>query len=168
MKEEFIEISIIDEKGEKIDSITIDGKPYGYFMKKGKRKVSSIREPKGGIVQDYYVLTFNEIEPVFSYLGYTQKEIAEVLEISPSTLSRWKKNDKEPLLGKLQSKLVLYIDEIICKGVRLFGSEEKFKVWLKTPNFALGDKKPVELLKDPYEVEKVDNAIEAMSWGSLI
>lgn len=60
------------------------------------------------------------------------------------------------------------IDHIITKGIRIFGSEEKFKEWLHTTNQALGDKKPIELLKDPYGIEVVDNAIEAMSWGNIM
>lgn len=105
---------------------------------------------------------------MFNYLGYSQKEVAEVLEIDTSTISRWNKLQKDELLGKFQSKAIRHIDEIIAKGIKIFGSEENFKVWLNTPNYGLGEIKPIELLKDPYEIELVDNALEAMSWGNFI
>lgn len=174
MKEEIVEIAILDEKGEKIDSIVVADEYYGYFLArkragaKENRVAFSKRRAKINFVLTEGILSFHEIEPVFSYLGFTQKAIAEILEVSPSTLSRWRKNDKGPLTGRLRSKFILHLDEIIGKGVKLFGSEEKFKLWLKTPNYALGGKEPVELLKDPYEMEKIDNAIEAMSWGNMM
>ena len=112
------------------------------------------------------VLAFGQIKPMIKYLGYSQQEVANILEVDPSTLSRWKKEDKP--IGKLRSKTMYDIDHIITKGIRIFGSEENFKEWLYTTNYALGDKKPVELLKDPYGIEMVDSAIEAMSWGNVM
>jgi putative toxin-antitoxin system antitoxin component (TIGR02293 family) len=166
------EINILGNKGDKIGSLTLD--KYGsYFIDKGRRRMegtqSQGRSAKKGSVPltDAYVLCFNETEPVFNYLGYNQKEVAEILEINASTIYRWKKSKKSEPLGKLQSKVILQIDEIIAKGIKIFGSEEGFKVWLDMPNYALGDIKPIELLKDPYNIEIVDNAIEAMSWGNI-
>jgi putative toxin-antitoxin system antitoxin component (TIGR02293 family) len=168
MKGEIGELRILGKTGEKIDSIIIVDKYHRHFLLRDRRKASPIKKNKDGLGPAHDVLSFYEIEPVFSYLGLTQKEIAEILEVSPTTLSRWKKNGKEPFIGKLRSKFIWQIDEVIAKGVKLFGSEENFKVWLDAPNFALGGRKPVELLKDPYAVEKVDNAIEAMAWGNLM
>lgn len=60
------------------------------------------------------------------------------------------------------------IDETIGKGVSFFGTEEKLKNWLNTSNYALGNKKPKELLKNPYHIETVSNAVEGMSWGNFV
>ncbi|HCN36597.1 MAG TPA: antitoxin, partial [Bacteroidetes bacterium] len=40
------------------------------------------------------------------------------------------------------------IAEVVNIGIDFFGNFEKFKLWLETPNFALGNIKPLELLKD--------------------
>ncbi|MGK7395469.1 MAG: antitoxin Xre/MbcA/ParS toxin-binding domain-containing protein [Candidatus Cyclobacteriaceae bacterium M3_2C_046] len=116
----------------------------------------------------YATLKFKQTESVFQYLGYNQKEIADILEIDASTLSRWKKSKKDESLNRLQTKVVLDIDQLIAKGIRIFGSEENLKGWLNSPNFALGDVAPIELIKDPYGIEMADSALEAISWGNFI
>ena len=111
------------------------------------------------------VLMLSELNELINYLGYTKQEVAEMFEVDPSTLSRWQQ-DKP--IGKLRSKAMYDIDHIIAKGVRLFGSKTILKEWLSTTNYALGDQKPLDLLKDAYGITMVDNAIEAMSWGNFV
>jgi putative toxin-antitoxin system antitoxin component (TIGR02293 family) len=112
------------------------------------------------------ILKYGEINPIIQYLGYSQQEMAMVLEVDPSTLSRWKKEDKP--IGKLRSKTMFDMDYLITKGIRVFGSDKNFKGWLNAINYSLGDKRPIELIKDPFGIELVDNAIEALSWGNVI
>lgn len=109
---------------------------------------------------------YNQIKPLLNFLGYNQGDSSELLETNASTLSRWKNSEKPVDIGKLRSKVVLDIDEIIAKGVRIFGNEQLFQDWLNTTNYSLGDAKPVDLLKDIYSIELVEDAIDALSWGS--
>jgi putative toxin-antitoxin system antitoxin component (TIGR02293 family) len=111
-------------------------------------------------------LLYGQIKPIMEYLGYSIQEMADILEVNSSTISRWKKDDKP--IGKMRSKTIYDMDRILSKGIGIFGSEPAFKKWLSTSNYALGDKKPLELLKDPYGIELVENAIEAMSWGNIV
>ncbi len=111
---------------------------------------------------------YDQIKPLLDFLGYNQGDSSELLETNASTLSRWKNSDKPVDIGKLRSKIVLDIDEIISKGVRIFGDERLFQDWLNTSNYSLGDVKPVDLLKDVYSIELVEDAIDALSWGSYV
>lgn len=111
---------------------------------------------------------YNQISPLLNFLGYNQGDSSELLETNASTLSRWKNSSKPVDIGKLRSKIMLDIDEIISKGVRVFGSETLFQEWLNTTNHSLGDVKPVDLLKDVYSIELVEDAIDGLSWGSYI
>lgn len=111
---------------------------------------------------------FREVNPLLSYLGYTQGDSSELLETDPSTISRWKNSKKSVDIGKLRSKVLLNLDEIMAKGIRIFGNEELFREWLNTTNYALGDIKPVDLLKDVYSMELVEGALDAMSWGDYL
>lgn len=110
--------------------------------------------------------TYKDVEPMINFFDFNQRESAEFLEVDPATITRWKKNPKN--IGRLRSKNLLDIDEIISKGIRIFGGEEALKEWLNTTNYALGDVAPIELLKDPYGVQLVDEAIEGLSWGSFV
>lgn len=112
--------------------------------------------------------SYSEIQPLLKYLRYTQEESSELLETNASTISRWKNSDKPVDIGKLRSKVMLDIDEIVSKGVRIFGNEELFQEWLNTTNYALGDVRPVELLKNVYSMELIGDTLDAMSWGSYL
>ena len=176
MKRELDEIKILDSKGEEIGSVSFN-MPCGYFIRKERSGTithiqSSLAVAKSQHITppslDKNIISFREAKPVLTYLGLSSMEIAEVLDVNISTLSKWERQEREKFLGKLQSKWILEIDEFIAKGVVFFGSEEGFKSWLTTPNFALGDVKPIKILKDPFELETVNNTFEAMSWGNFI
>lgn len=113
-----------------------------------------------------YELTYMVAQPMLEYLDMSHHEIADLLEIDPSTLSRWKKRDQE--LGRLRSKTLHDLDQIIAKGVRIFGSREAFKMWLTTANTALGGQQPLQLLKNPIHFSTIDNTLESLSWGTFI
>lgn len=127
----------------------------GYFIPDDHTTVS---EP-----QEYY---YRQIDPIIQYLGYSQAEVATLLEVDPSTLSRWRKQDKS--IGKLRTKAVSELDQLIAKGVRIFGSATAFREWLNTTNISLKDQKPVDLLKELDGFELVDEALDALSWGSVM
>lgn len=111
-------------------------------------------------------MSFSETKVLFDFLDYSQHDVAEVMEVDPSTLFRWKKEDK--LLTRLLTKTIKDMDKVIAKGVRIFGAEALFSEWLHTQNHALGHKNPADLMKDPYGLELVDQALESMSWGSFL
>lgn len=111
-------------------------------------------------------LGYFDVLPLIDYLGYNQQDLSQFLDVNASTISRWK--SKNTPLGSLRSKNILEVDQVIAKGVRLFGSRTSFKEWLYAINDALGDVRPIDVLKDPYGVKMVDNALEALSWGSYL
>ena len=119
---------------------------------------NEVREPE--------ILNYGQVETMLEFLGYNQKEAASFLEVDPATISRWKKNKNE--IGKLRTRNLMYVDEIIAKGVRIFGNEVLLKEWLDSTNDALGGSKPVDLLMDPYGVIQVEEAIDALSWGNYL
>lgn len=108
----------------------------------------------------------SETKELFDYLQFSQAEVAEVFEIDPSTLVRWKKEDR--LLSRLLTKSIKDMDKIIAKGIRIFGTEALFQDWLQTTNEALGNQRPIDLMRSPYGVERINQALEAMSWGNIL
>ena len=108
-------------------------------------------------------LYYRNITPLIDFFGFLQKDLADFLHIDSSTITRWKKN--ETAIGVLRSKIIFDVDKIIKNGVRIFGGEQDFREWLDLPNYALGDIRPLEMLKDPYGIEQLDEAIESISWG---
>lgn len=124
-----------------------------------------MKDIPSNLVQEPEVLSYSKVEPMLQFFEYNQKEIANFLEVDPATISRWKKGKNE--IGKLRTKNMFEIDQIVANGIRIFGNEEKFKSWLFTINHSLGGVKPIELLKNPFGAKKVSEAIDALSWGNF-
>lgn len=139
--------------------IEVGIRPYHFF----RSSPSVVNDP----TESYgVVLDFHETGQFFDFLNFTTSDIAEVMEVDPSTLFRWKKEDRK--LSKALTKNLLEMDQIIAKGIRIFGSEELMSEWLHTPNAALAHQKPAYLLKNPYQISLVDQALEAISWGNIL
>jgi len=66
-----------------------------------------------------------------------------------------------------QSEKIIEIVELNNIGLDVFGDMEKFKLWLETPNFSLGNLKPLELLKDSYGKELVISELTNINYGIL-
>lgn len=147
----------IKRSGKSIGEIKVKHQ-NSYFFPEESQDKNILKEPE--------VLTYSAVQPLLEFLAYNQKETAVFLEVDPGTISRWKKGKNE--IGKLRTKNMKDVDEIVAKGIRIFGNEKNFKTWLNTTNDALGDIKPVELIKDPYGVAQVEEAIEALSWGTYL
>lgn len=111
-------------------------------------------------------LKYDELAKVNEFFDFNQEDLAELLHVNPSTISRWKQNNSD--IGLLQSKFIMDIDKIVTIGIRIFGNETNFKEWLNNRNYALGDQKPVDLLTDPYRTELVEDALNALSWGNYM
>lgn len=153
------EWKIVNDKGQVLERISIKPPAQYFFSQSG----SAVMEERGAYNK---TLDFKSTQPLFDFLGFNQQDVAEMMEVDPSTLFRWKKEDKK--LNKLLTKAILDMDKLIAKGIRIFGSEEHFSEWLHTVNYSLGDQRPFDLMKDPYGLELLDDALEAMSWGNVM
>jgi putative toxin-antitoxin system antitoxin component (TIGR02293 family) len=58
--------------------------------------------------------------------------------------------------------------EVTNVGLDVFGDMKKFKLWLETPNFSLGDLKPMDLLKDSYGKELVISELTRINYGIFV
>ncbi len=97
---------------------------------------------------------------------FSEADWAEFLNVSTKTLERYKKASKQ--FKPLQSEKIIEMAEVTNVGKEVFGDMEKFKLWLETPNFALGNMKPLELLKDSYGKEMVIGELTRINHGILV
>lgn len=58
--------------------------------------------------------------------------------------------------------------EVTKVGLDVFGNIEKLKLWLNTPSYALGNLKPIELLKDSYGKEMVISELNRINHGIFV
>ncbi len=97
---------------------------------------------------------------------FSEMDWAEFLNLSTKSLHRYRQDAK--YFKPLQSEKIIEIAEVTNVGVEVFGNMEKFKLWLDTPNFALGSLKPMELLKDSYGKEMVIGELTRINHGILV
>jgi putative toxin-antitoxin system antitoxin component (TIGR02293 family) len=136
--------------------------PFGYFIKEAAAAGSYIDLNR---IIGLNGLRYKSVRTLMSFLELTTKGIAMLTGVSARTVSRWR---DESTIGVLPSKNLVKVDVLVHKGVEVFGSKDLFKAWLHQPNIALGDETPLALLSTPYGVELVEDAIDALAYGSVM
>ncbi|MCB9234382.1 MAG: DUF2384 domain-containing protein [Bacteroidia bacterium] len=112
-------------------------------------------------------LPFSLFKTLKSITPFSESDWAEFLDISTKSLQRYQ-NERKHVFKSSQSEKIIELAEVAILGLEVFGSEEKFYRWLKTPSFAIGNMKPVELLKDSYGKEMVMNELNRIDQGIFV
>ena len=97
---------------------------------------------------------------------FTESDWATFLDMSTKSLQRYKQESKN--FKSIHSEKIIEMAEVTDFGTKVFGDLEKFKLWLNTPNFALGNVKPVELLRDSYGKEMVIGELNRIEHGIFV
>ncbi|WP_396167918.1 antitoxin Xre/MbcA/ParS toxin-binding domain-containing protein [Flavobacterium sp.] len=98
---------------------------------------------------------------------FKQEDWADFLGVSERTLVR-NKAKVDYVFESIPSEKILELAEVTSLGRDVFDSEKQFYLWLNTPNFALGNLVPFELLKDSYGKEMVMNELHKIDYGIFI
>lgn len=136
--------------------------PYGTFIK-DVQPVKNYRDLNTVIGKEGFHL--KSVKPLVAFLDLPNDKVAALLGVSSRTLSRW---DDDSRIGSMASRTLLEVDRLSKKGISIFGDPGLFKSWLTQSNTAMGDIAPIELLTTPYGVELVEDALEAMEFGSIL
>lgn len=95
---------------------------------------------------------------------FTDKDWADFLNLSTKSLQRYK-SEINHIFKPIHSEKIIELAEVTSLGQEVFDSYDQFYLWLKTPSFALGNLKPIELLKDSYGKEMVINELNRIDQG---
>lgn len=80
---------------------------------------------------DQYVkdFTFDDFKKVAAKVDFTQKEWSDILHISERTLQRYANDNGSFNTGVIDR--ILQINKVLLRGREVFGSYEKFNLWLR-------------------------------------
>ncbi|MBC6401058.1 MAG: DUF2384 domain-containing protein [Ekhidna sp.] len=106
---------------------------------------------------------FNLIQ---SYSPFSLQEWSGFLNISYKSLQRYKAMNTR--FKPLYTEKIFELAEILDTGVEVFGDFEKLKLWLTAENYALGNLKPIELLRDSYGKDLVLAELTRIDHGILV
>ena len=111
-------------------------------------------------------IKIQEVENYRKQVGLTKEQTCSVLNISAKTLDRY--NTKNKLLKKPQVERFFGLAKVYREGVEVFGTLEKFNIWLTDANFALGSNRPIDLLVDSYGKDLVLTELANIDDGILV
>jgi putative toxin-antitoxin system antitoxin component (TIGR02293 family) len=100
------------------------------------------------------------------YTPFSEKDWSNFLDLSTKSLLRYKQSTKN--FKPIHSEKIIEMAEVTTIGLDVFGNMEKFKLWLETPNFSLGNIKPKDLLLDSYGKELVISELTRINYGILV
>ena len=90
-------------------------------------------------------------------------DLADVLEVTPKTLTRWKR--KNEVLSPQQSDRVAVLESIFTLGEKVLGSREKIKEWIHQPVLYLNGGRPLDDLKTESGRRRVEEALHQIEFG---
>jgi putative toxin-antitoxin system antitoxin component (TIGR02293 family) len=111
-------------------------------------------------------VTYNLFNLIKHSTPFSEENWADFLDISTKSLHRYKQTSKS--FKPIQSEKIIEMAEVTNVGIDVFGDMDKFKLWLETPNFSLGNLKPMELLTDSYGKELVISELTRINYGILV
>lgn len=91
----------------------------------------------------------------------SDKELSSILPISQRQLIRYV--DSHKLNKEITSHLIQLI-ELFQKGFKLFG-QDKFKLWIRTPNKVIDNNTPIEVMDTSIGIEMIEDIIGRIEHG---
>ena len=79
--------------------------------------------------------TFNDFKRISAKVDFTQKEWSDILHISERTLQRYAHDNGSFNVGVIDR--ILQINKVLQRGHEVFGSYEKFNLWLRDDPYML-------------------------------
>jgi putative toxin-antitoxin system antitoxin component (TIGR02293 family) len=117
-----------------------------------------IREVRKGIA-------YNSFTNVVKNIPLTMKEWSDILDLSERTLQRYKKDKRA--FDTLQSEKIVQVTLLIRYGMKIFGDEKKFNLWLITENLSIGNVKPKEMLDSSFGIDLLKDELTRIEHGIL-
>ena len=114
-------------------------------MKSKKYKNTAIKSGKAEEAEAVYYpsqpikisrdISFSDFKKMASKVDFTQKEWADILHISERTLQRYAHNDGSFSSGTIDR--IYQINKVFQRGKEVFGSYQKFNLWLRDNPYML-------------------------------
>lgn len=112
-------------------------------------------------------VTFKLFDDIIRLIHFSEQKLADILSLSTKSLQRYRK-EKGFRFKPIHSEKLIEIAEVATFGLQVFDSQQQFQNWLDTPSFALGNKKPSELLTNTYGIKLVMEELNRIEHGIFV
>lgn len=107
-------------------------------------------------------LPFSALETLTRQLEISPQQCSAVLGIPPRTVARRKEARQ---LNPQESDRLYRVARAASQAVAVLGSLDKARLWLKTPNRALGGDRPLDLLDTEIGARQVEDILLRLNYG---
>ncbi|MDX5339863.1 MAG: DUF2384 domain-containing protein [Cyclobacteriaceae bacterium] len=136
---------------------TLKGVPLTRFFSDRMMVIDVIRQ---GIPTSLF-MAIKEMTP------FSDQEWSDFLDISLKSLQRYKK-ESDYIFRSIHSEKIIELMEVTVVGLEVFDSAEDFSAWLNARSHALGNRRPIELLRDSYGKELVLSELQRIDQGVFV
>lgn len=107
-------------------------------------------------------LSKSAVSHLAKFLSFSWRDMAELLPVTERTLQRYKAGQH---MKPIVSEQVLQLATVAAMGEEVFEEHDNFLAWLSLPCAALGDTKPVELLRSRFGIDLVIDELGRIAHG---
>ncbi len=105
-----------------------------------------------------------KLESIKQHGGVSSREIAQLLDTTPETVSRWSTGKVGPRPNKLEQLLTL---EWLMDQLAEFFESDEARLWLFSPHRLIGGERPADLIQQG-RVKEVVALIEQLKDGAFV
>jgi putative toxin-antitoxin system antitoxin component (TIGR02293 family) len=109
--------------------------------------------------------TFNDFRRISAKVDFTQKEWSDILHISERSIQRYSHNNGAFNIGVIDR--IIQINNVLQRGQEVFGSYEKFNLWLRGNPYMLEGQLSIFSLASIDGINKVLTQIGRIEHGIL-
>ena len=142
-------------------STVVISKQIDNFLEVNKKSPNNLKLAKK-IETGLPAMWINHLKKV---LELTNSQIADTLGISGKTLERIRTNPASNKLNEVTSDRLYRILYIFFKTVTTLEDTEEARIWLKTPQFGLGNEIPIDLLKTEAGTREIESLLGRIEHG---
>ena len=142
-------------------STVVISKQIDNFLEVNKKSPNNLKLAKK-IETGLPAMWINHLKKV---LELTNSQIADTLGISGKTLERIRTNPASNKLNEVTSDRLYRMLYIFFKTVTTLEDTEEARIWLKTPQFGLGNEIPIDLLKTEAGTREIESLLGRIEHG---
>lgn len=95
-------------------------------------------------------------------MGLPVSQVAALLPVTERTIQRYAPKEH---FDRVVSEYILYLAEVVARGVEVFEDNERFKAWVNQPSMALGGRSPKSLLPSRFGIDMVLEELTRIEHG---
>tara|TARA_R110002050_G_scaffold109799_1_gene221447 strand:+ start:198245 stop:198754 length:510 start_codon:yes stop_codon:yes gene_type:complete len=107
-------------------------------------------------------ISANQLEKLRLSTGLEVQELAPILQVTTRTLQNKKNNDK---FGVAVSEKALELSQLYLQGYVVFGSQDRFKSWMRSNVLALNNNTPLSYLDTQFGFSLVHQIMGRIAHG---